>query len=345
MTSDSFTAEPPHTLRPLAGRSGWVITDGKMGMVVQARGVADALGLDYQIKHVSPSGFWKLTAPWGPVDPKERFGTAASAFAPPWPAVAIATGRASIPYIRRLRKMAGPATYTIVLQDPRTPVNTADLIWVPAHDKRRGVNVIATPTAPHSFTSERLAALRATCPAEIAALPHPRVAVVLGGKNGIYRFSEADDDRLVAALAAIGRLGASFMVTPSRRTHQRLIRAVSAATEGCPRLIWDGTGANPYPQFLAHADRLIVTADSVNMTGEAAVTGRPVHVFTPSGGSAKFERFHAALRSHGATRPLPDHISALEVWDYVPLDSARTIAAEVEQRYLSRRAMLSGLIG
>ena len=32
------------------------------------------------------------------------------------------------------------------------------------------------------------------------------------------------------------------------------------------------------------------------MTGEAAATGRPVYVFTPSAGSDKFRRFHAALR-------------------------------------------------
>jgi hypothetical protein len=341
MANDSLRAA---ALRPLAGQTGWVITDGKTGMDVQARGVADALGLAYAMKRVAPSGLWKVAAPWGPVDPRERFGEAASAFSPPWPAVAIASGRASIPYIRRLRKVAGPQTYTVVLQDPKTPANTADLIWVPAHDTRRGVNVISTPTAPHSFTPERLALLRATCPPPIAALPRPRIALVLGGKNGIYRFTEADDDRLGSALAMLGRLGAGFMVTPSRRTHQRLMRTVEAATQGRPRLIWDGTGENPYPHFLAHADRLIVTADSVNMTGEAAATGRPVHVFTPSGGSVKFDRFHAALRSHGATRPLPDHISSLEDWTYAPLDSARTIAAEVEQRYLRRRSMLSGIM-
>ncbi|MFX8871944.1 ELM1/GtrOC1 family putative glycosyltransferase, partial [Acinetobacter baumannii] len=83
------------------------------------------------------------------------------------------------------------------------------------------------------------------------------------------------------------------MVTPSRRTHKGLIQAVETATAGTPRIIWDQTGENPYPQFLAQADMLVVTADSVNMCGEACATGKPVYVFTPSGGSAKFARFHA----------------------------------------------------
>ena len=330
--------------RPLAGLTGWVITDGKIGMDVQARGVADALGLDYEMKHVAPSGLWKVAAPWGPVPPADRFGQPDSQFCPPWPAVAIATGRASIPYIRRLRRMAGPATFSIVLQDPKTGPGTADLIWVPEHDHRRGMNVVTTPTSPHSFTTERLTRLRATMPAAIAALPHPRIAVVLGGKNGVYRFTDADDDRLQAALASLGALGCSFMITPSRRSHQHLIRAVETATRGSPRILWDLTGDNPYPDFLAHADALVVTADSVNMTGEACATGRPVYVFEPTGGSPKFRRFHQALRSWGATRPLPDGFNNLEVWHYEPLDSAQSIAGEVEQRWLRRGAALSGLM-
>jgi mitochondrial fission protein ELM1 len=330
--------------RPLAGVRAWLITDGKAGMDVQAKGVADALGLDYVVKHVAPSGIWKVAAPWGPVSPSERFGEPGTAFSPPWPAIAIATGRASIPYIRRLRRVAGPQTYCIVLQDPKTGANTADLIWVPEHDRRRGPNVITTLTAPHSFSPEHLSMLRSRITPEIAALAAPRIAVMLGGKNGIYRFTEADDDRLQRALQSLAALGASFMATPSRRTHQRLIRAVSAATEGRPRILWDGSGANPYPQFLAHADMLVVTADSVNMTGEACATGRPVYVFEPSDGSSKFRRFHEALRRYGATRPLPERVTTLEPWTYEPLDSARAIAAEVERRWVRRREMLPGLM-
>jgi uncharacterized protein len=329
--------------RPLAGRTAWVITDGKVGMDVQARGVADALGLDYVMKPVTPRGVWKLMAPWGPVGPTEKFGQPGSAFASPWPAIAIATGRASIPYIRALRRRAGSQTYCVVLQDPKTGPGTADLIWVPEHDRRRGANVMTTPTAPHSFTQARLAGLRAEIPADIAALPGPRIAIILGGKNGIYRFTDADDDRLQSALTALGAMGASFMVTPSRRSHLRLIRAVEQATASRPRIIWDGTGPNPYPAFLAHADALVVTADSVNMTGEACATGRPVYVFTPSGGSAKFDRFHASLRRHGATRPLLDRPETLDSWTYVPLDSGRQIAAEIERRWQQRYGMIPGM--
>lgn len=338
-----MNAPDPNTPRPLSDAKAWIITDGKAGMVVQACGVADALGLDYEMKDVHPTGIWRVLAPWGPVNPAERLGEQGSEFAPPWPQIVIATGRASIPYIRAIRGKAGPATYTVVLQDPKSGANTADLIWVPAHDRRRGPNVTTTITSPHSFSQSRLAALRAELPAEITALPPPRVAVVLGGKNGVYKYNEADDARFAKSLESLAALGASFMITSSRRTHQRLVTAVDKATRNAPRILWTGEGKNPYANFLAAADALIVTADSVNMCGEACATGRPVYIFTPTGGSAKFTRFHEALATRSATRELPERFTQLETWDYSPIDAAQAIAAEIERRYGRRKHMLAAV--
>lgn len=334
---------PGNRRRPLAGLSAWVITTGAAGMDVQARGVAQALGLDYEMKRVSPKGIWRVIAPWGPVAPSERFGEPGSQFAPPWPAVAISLGRGSVPYMRALRRKAGPSMFAVVMQDPKTGLGTADMIWVPEHDRLRGANVFTTLTAPHSFTAERLAELRRVVPPGIAALPRPRVAVVLGGKNAVYKFRDEDDARFAGALASLGKLGASFMITPSRRTHPRLLEVTDRATCPFPRILWDRVGANPYGDFLAHADLLVVTADSVNMTGEACATGRPVLVFTPSGGSKKFRWFHAALEAHGATKPLPDRFETIPEWSYEPLHSVDDIAREVERLWLARAAGRPGL--
>lgn len=327
-------------LAPLSGRSGWIISDGRAGNDVQSRGVFDALGLDYVVKPVAPRGIWKTLAPWGPVDPAERFGTSSSQFRPPWPEFAVGIGRATIPYIRKLKAYAGLGTYTIILLDPRVSAKTADLIWVPEHDTRRGPNVITTPTAPHSFSARRLAELRAVMPPAIAALPQPRVAVSLGGPNGDYRYTPAAVARLATALQSLAALGAGLMITPSRRTPAGVAAFIREITEDQPHVFWDGAGENPYPYFLAHADAFIAPADSVNMTGEACATGKPVYVFEPEAGSRKFIRFHDALRRHGATLPLPAHFERLETWSYPPIHSAEAIAAEIARRWLKRRQML-----
>jgi mitochondrial fission protein ELM1 len=327
-------------LETVAGRHGWIISDGKTGNDVQTRGVFDALGLAYEVKHVAPKGIWQALSPWGPVNPAERFGTAQSQFHPPWPEFAISIGRLTTPYIRRLKQLAGLATYTIILQNPKVGPRTADLFWVPEHDTRRGANVITTLTAPHSFTAQRLRELRATMPPDIAVLPNPRVAVLLGGPNGDYAYTNAALARLGAVLLTLARQGAGLMITPSRRTPDNVTAFVRDATVGSRHLFWDGEGANPYPDFLAHADAFIVPADSVNMTGEPCATGKPVYVFSPEGGSPKFARFHKALRRHGATRPLPDPFARLESWSYTPLSSSDTIAAEIARRWSKRRQML-----
>jgi mitochondrial fission protein ELM1 len=302
--------------------------------------VFDALGLAYDIKAVAPTGLWKILSPWGPVPRADRFGEPESRFHPPWPEFAIAVGRRTIPYIRRLKQLAGLATYTVILLDAKVGLKSADLFWVPEHDDLRGPNVVTTLTAPHSFSPERLEGLRAILPGEIAALPSPRIAVLLGGPNGDYRYTPAAVARLAAALQSLAALGAGLMITPSRRTPAAVVDRISDATAGAARVLWKGDGRNPYPAFLAHADAFIAPADSINMTGEPCATGKPVYVFEPDGGSPKFARFHAALRHHGATRPCPERFVRLETWSYAPLHSAEAIAGEIARRWAKRRQML-----
>ena len=312
-----------------AGRTAWIFSDGKAGNDAQSRGVSEALGLNVTVKPVTPRGLHKLLSPWGSVARSEKFGQTGSAFAPPWPQFAIAIGRLTTPYIRELKRRAGDAVFTVILQDPKVSLKTADLFWVPEHDALRGPNVITTLTSPHSFTQARLDDLKLNMPADIAALEPPRVAVLLGGSNGDYVYSTAALERLSAALLNLTRSGASLMITPSRRTEPAIIACARAATEGSPRIFWNMTGDNPYPQFLAHADAFVVPADSVNMTSEPCATGKPVYVFFPDGGSAKFECYHQALMSRGITRALPAGLAPLETWTYEPLNSAETIAAEI----------------
>lgn len=329
-------------LADLRGRTGWIISDGKAGHEGQCRGVFEAMGLDYEVKRIQPGRLQQALAPYVPVARAERFGEPGSTFAPPWPDFAIGAGRLTAPYIRALKPLAGRATYTIILQDPKVPLSTADLFWMPAHDPKRASNIVTTAVAPHGFSPARLAALReAGLPEAFKMVPRPWVGVLVGGDGSSYRFAEADQTRLAAALRAMAALGAGLLITPSRRTPPRLVSAIAEATAGFPRFIWDGAGENPYPAMLAHADRFVVTADSINMCGEPAVTGRPIHLFMPLGGSAKFQRFHEALARHGATRPLPEEVTALEDWSYAPLYAAADIAIEIAERWQRRRTMLS----
>ncbi|HTW34313.1 MAG TPA: mitochondrial fission ELM1 family protein [Rhizomicrobium sp.] len=296
----------------------WVVTDGGAGYEVQAIGVAEALGVAPEIKRVKQAAPWRWLAPWGPT-------MHTGDIAPPWPDLVLAAGRQSIPFARMIKRRSKGKTFVAVLQDPRVPPSWFDFVWVPAHDKLRGPNVLATVVSPHRLTPERLLnEARRILPA-IDHLPRPRVAVLLGGTNGVFRFDEAAAARIGAELAELGRrYGAGLMVTPSRRTGARQAEIIRERIKDTPSVMWIGEGENPYFGYLGAADVILVTCDSVNMVGEAAGTGKPVYVIELEGGSAKWERFLGAIYASGAARPFAGEIDS---WVYKPLNATEEIAS------------------
>jgi hypothetical protein len=131
-------------------------------------------------------------------------------------------------------------------------------------------------------------------------------------------------------LAALAQTrGVGLAVTVSRRTGTENTSALRTALKDTPAVIWDGQGENPYAGFLALADGIIVTADSISMLSEACAVGKPVYVADMPGGSAKFERFHQSLRSAGHTRP---YTGDFEFWPATPLAETARVAAFVRDR-------------
>lgn len=322
---------------PMRGCSGWVVTDGRMGTLATAAGMATALGLEFEHKRVAPRALWSTLPSWNVLDPREQFGKGGGTLAPPWPDIAIASGRRTIPYLHALRRASEGATFTVLLQHPRTRLDVADLIWCPAHDRLHAANVISMLTSPHAMRPHQLVALRKTLVPEIDSIGRPLAAVVLGGPNRVFKFDAATLERFAECLRNLAAAGTSFLITPSQRTTGSIFRTVTEATRGAKRIVWTRRGVNPYWKFLAHADLVIVTGDSVNMTSEACATGRPVYVFEPGGGSEKFAHFHALLRDYGATRALTPQIDPADTWSYRPLDSAPEIAAEIARRFKAAR--------
>lgn len=321
-------------------RSAWVLTDGKVGDETQCLGITEALGIEAEVRHVAPRPAWAWAMPWGPIDPREREDHPASPLAPPYPDLVVASGRRAVPYLRRLKRIAGPRTFCVFLKDPRTGRGAADVLWVPRHDRLRGENVLATLTSPHRISRERLEAAGAQSFPAIDRLPGPRVAVLVGGDSRHHRFTPRATAVFLGLLSDLQTQGARLMATTSRRTPLPLRTGLAALTAGGSGYLWDGEGENPYVALLAKADALVVTADSVNMVGEAVATGRPVLTYEPQGGSRKISTFLDGLRAAGAVRPLSGR---LEWFSYEPIDATPMIAQAILERYARRATDRSGL--
>lgn len=301
------------------------MTDGKPGMENQCLGLAEALGLAPDVRRVHPRAPWRWLPPHLWVAPLR----AVDGLTPPWPDLLIATGRQTVAPALAI-KASSPQTFAVQIQDPVFGRGRFDLIAVPEHDGVSGSNVATTLGALHRVTPARLAEAADRFRAMLAPLPRPHVAVLLGGTNKQYRFTEERARTLATGLA---RLPGGLAVTPSRRTDPAALDIIRAALAQKPAVIWDGSGENPYFGFLALADAIVATGDSVSMVSEACATGKPVYVFDLAGRSRKFERFHRALRERGFARPFD---GTLADWRYTPLDDTGRVAAEVRRRFARR---------
>lgn len=311
--------------------SCWVVSEGHAGMENQGVGLAERLGVPFQIKRVHPRAPWTwLPGGWWPA-PMLALGPDSAVLAPPWPDLMITSGRRSAPYSMHVRQASLGRTFTVHIQNPQTRLDRFDLVAAPRHDRLAGANVVETFGGLHRITRERLAAEAAKFRASVAHLPRPLVAVLIGGPSRAYEMS-------TEAVADVARklrgLGAGLAVTPSRRTGEMNLATLRHALAGAPAAIWDLAGDNPYFGWLGLADAIVVTCDSVSMASEACSTGKPVFVAALPGGNAKFRAFHAALRDAGFTRPFEGR---LESWTYQPLDDTGTVAAEIRRRFAARR--------
>lgn len=320
----------------LQGATCWLITDGKMGDLAQCLGVAERLSLTSESRVIRPRAPLSWLMPWGGIDPREAPERSDSPIAPPFPDLAIASGRRAAPYLVRIKRASLGKTFTVFLKDPRSGPRTADFLWVPQHDRLRGSNVLTTLTGPHRIAPERLAEARAQ-PAPWSTDRRPLLGVLLGGRSKDFAWNETDDARLKTALLAAIAEGFRLIVTPSRRTGGPLLKAVQQVCRESDGYLWDFEGANPYLAILAHADHLLVTADSTNMVAEAAATGKPIHVFRPTGGSRKIDQFLSGLEALGAIRPFQP---TLEAFTYQPIDATPEIAIALAQRFRDHRARL-----
>lgn len=320
MTGPEWT-EPP---------SSWIVTDGSTGMENQCLGLAEALGLPATVKRLSIRQPWRRLPPLLWVRPLSAIAPAGDQLAPPWPDLLISCGKRSVAPAVAIRRASAGRTFAVHIQDPQVPPHRFDLVIAPEHDRLRGDNVILSKAAIHRVTAEGLSAAAEQVGNRFDHLPRPRVAVLIGGSNGRLRLTPAVTERLSRRLLALTRdHGAGLMVTPSRRTGAENEAVLRRELSEAPALVWDGTGENPYFAFLALADAIVVTGDSVSMVSEACSTGKPVYVADLEGRSRRIEAFLATLRSAGMARTFDGR---LETWTYPAPNDTAAAASAVRQR-------------
>jgi uncharacterized protein len=308
-----------------APSSSWIISEGFVGLQAQALGLAEAAGLDPELRVLEPRPPWR----WAPaaIWPAPLAAVRPRALNAPWPDLLIGCGGVAAAVGAGMRRR-GKAV--VQVQNPRMDPRKFDIVVVNRHDELSGPNVLVTRTALHRVTPERLARAAETWAPRFAHLPRPLVAVLVGGTNGRFRLDEPVGRMLAAQLAGMLRLDkVGLALTPSRRTDPAVIQSLADTLEPLGGWIWDGTGENPYFGLLALSDAFVVTVDSVSMVSEAVATHAPVMLARLPGKSRRIGLFTDALVADGRVRPFEGR---LETWPVQPMNDTQEAAAEMRRR-------------
>jgi len=312
----------------------WALLDDRAGNRGQVLGVAEALGLRFQVQELAytpaaalPNFF--VGASFAGLTASSRVNLVA-----PWPDLVIAAGRRTAPVARRIKKDSGGHAVLVQIMYPGDAgADEFDLIVAPRHDSLGPrPNLIEVTGAPHRVTAARLAEAARQWQGRFDSLPRPWIAVIVGGSTKRRAFGAdmaRELGRTVSAMAT--RAGGSLLLTTSRRTGEAegpLLDEITA-----PRFVfrWGDPGDNPYFAFLALADAVVVTGDSASMASEACATPGPVYIYAPrSLTPLKLAKLHAELFEGGYARPLADR---LEPWSHPPLNTAVDVAREIRRRF------------
>lgn len=316
----------------------WSLMDNRRGSVNQALGVLQALdSAQFEIIEKKIE-YTKLAALPNWIRGRSLLGIAASSkqqLSAPYPDYVLSISRRTAPIARYIKKKS-PGTKIIQLMHPgNAGLEEFDLVVVPEHDKNKksGANIHYIVGCPHQITPQYLENARAKWADIFAALPKPLTAVIIGGSIKGKPFPTEDVEALCRGIKELKqKIGGAILITTSRRTGSAPEKIIKEALRDIPQYpyYWGAEGDNPYAGFLACADNIVITADSVSMCCESTGAGKPLYLFV--GGdkwlTPKHKRFAKSLIDRKCAVLLGDNsdISAPQ-----PLNAAAEVADLIEK--------------
>ena len=286
----------------------WCLLGKKAGDNTQVRALAEELGWGYEEKHIAARPWELLSHLGGGVTLAGIDRSRSSALAAPWPDIVLSAGRRNEPVARWIQRQSGGRTRLVHIGRPWAPLSVWDLvITTPQYFLPEQANILRNRLPLHRVSTDDLIIAGEQLRPQLADLPRPWVAVLMGGDSGRFVMTRAKARRLGAlARDLAAAAGGSLLVTDSPRTPRRAGDALQAQLQPphyCYR--WDSGKANPYQGLLALADAFVVTGESMSMLAEAADTGRPLYIFDVGDGAARWW-----LQPHSYRyKPLSHHLA------------------------------------
>lgn len=261
----------------------WILASPHAGDNAQLLALAGALGWPYEVKRLIYRQSEGILRFLGQATLAALSRESLDKIAPPFPDLIIAAGRASEAIAAWIRTHGNRKVRLVFIGTPWNALERFDLvIATPQYGLACRTNVLVNDLPLHGVQPQALTAAAEAWQPRLQHLPRPWSAILVGGCSGPYVFDRASAERLGRQASQLARGGhGSLLVSTSARTGHKATQAL-AATLDAPHYFYDraqGGEDNPYLAFLALADQIVVTADSISMISEAAATGKPVLLF------------------------------------------------------------------
>jgi len=261
----------------------WALLGRRTGDNLQVEALADALGWSFERKTLSyRRRYFTWTPFYGRMKPSLAPLTTASRtqLAPPWPDLVVSIGWRSPPVARWIAQQGG--SRLIAIGRPRAPLDYFDLVLTtPQYRLPEADNLVQLDAPVTRLSPAALDAAAEKWRDRFAHLPRPWIAVLVGGNAVPFRLTVAAATRLgaMANEFARERRGSLLIATGPRTPPDAAQALLSRIDVASYQYLWGSGDENPYFGFLALADDLIVTSESISMVHEAALSGKPVHLF------------------------------------------------------------------
>ena len=262
----------------------WLLSDGAPGHLSQSRGIVDALATRHAVE-VSTielkvrSTLWKRLGRLALPHIRDAAGWFRRIYgvAPPpgRPALIVSSGANTLlanALLARLHRAPNVYSGTLKGYDPAA----FDCVFSVVPLGVACNHVLPLPPVPGELAR----------PLPAPAGGEPLIAVLVGGDGAGYVFKDEDWQGFAAGLSALARReGARLLLTTSRRTGaaaEPLLREKLPAELLADAVWWSQAPRKVMRDFLAAAQAIVVTEDSLSMVAESLYSGRPVISVAPA---------------------------------------------------------------
>ena len=317
----------------------WTLTDNRPGNNSQVLGVAQYINYPYKKIKVTYNNFFFLRSIFGNGSSIGFTKDTISLAEEPWPDLIISAGRRAAHFASWVKTRSKISTKLVSIMFPgRRIYNNFDILAIPKHDNifkvKHSSKIIRINGAPTYISDSILAQQKAQFSEIFDNFPKPLIAVLVGGDTKKYKYTLQDTYSFLNDISFLSKTSnGTFLLATSRRTSNMM---QSILHEGIPNLghssIWGRENINHYLSYLALADEIIVTGDSITMCSEALSTKKPVYIYLPPGlRNTKYSRYAEDMFNIGYAKPFE---GKLDSWKSNYLSSELSLADIISKRLL-----------